>query len=104
MDNEEKRRHPREDVFTAIMISPNGHEHRAAVFNLSESGAHVGLPADFERNVGAALRLFFLLEDERTVILNAHIVRVAVDHLGVQFAPFQERHIRHLITELAGTR
>jgi len=102
--NLEKRRHPREDVFTAIMISPNGHEHRTAVYNLSESGARVGLPVDFERDVGAELRLFFQLEDEQTIIIEAQLVRVAVDHLGVRFAPFQEENIRHLMTELSGTR
>ena len=104
MDNEDKRRHQREDVFTAIMISPNGHEQRTAVFDLSESGARLGIPADFERHVGAALRLFFPLENEPTLILKAQLVRVAVDHLGVQFAPFQEQGIHHLMAELAGTR
>lgn len=96
----EQRRHPRTDVLTAIMVSPNGHENRAAVFNLSESGAMVGLPVDFERSVGAAIRLFFTLHDQDTVILNAEIARVAVDHLGVRFAPFQENDIRHVMADI----
>ena len=102
MDTEEKRRTPREDLFTAIMISPNGHENRATIFNMSESGARVGLPEDFERNVGAALRLFFELDESETVMLNAHVVRVAVDHLGVEFEPRQEADIRHVMSELSG--
>lgn len=104
MDHDEKRRHQRHNVFSAIMISPNGHENRATVYDLSESGARVGLPDDFEHDVGASLRLFFLLDETETVILNAHIVRVAIDHLGVQFAPAQEDDIRHLMTELAAAR
>ena len=35
---EERRRHARTDVATAIMVSPNGHENRTTVFDLSESG------------------------------------------------------------------
>ena len=101
MDQDEKRRHQRHNVFSAIMISPNGHENRATVYDLSESGARVGLPDDFEHDVGASLRLFFLLDEAETIILNAHIVRVAIDHLGVQFSPAQEEDIRHLMTELA---
>lgn len=101
MDSEEKRRHPRQDVFTAVMVSPNGHEHRATVFNLSESGARLGLPSDFERNVGADLRVFFTLDDDQTVMLNARIVRVAVDHLGLQFGPSQEQDIRNVMSEFA---
>ena len=104
MENEEKRRHRRQNVMSAIMISPNGHEHRTSVYDLSESGARVGVPADFQRNVGAGLRLFFLLDNEQTVVLDAHLVRIAVDHLGVQFAPAQEQDIRHLMTELISSR
>lgn len=103
MNYQDQRRHPRADVLTAIMISPNGHENWATVFNLSESGAMVGLPPDFRREIGAALRLFFQLDDDDTVILRARVARVAVDHLGLQFAPFQERDIRHLMAELSGT-
>jgi hypothetical protein len=102
MSSEERRRHQRENVLSAIMISPNGHENRAMVYDLSESGARVGLPADFEHEVGAGLRLFFMLDDNETIVLNAHIVRVAIDHLGVQFAPAQESDIRYLMSELVG--
>lgn len=100
MSHEEKRRYRRAEVFTAIMISPNGHENRSTVYDLSESGARVGLPEDFEHAVGAGVRLFFLLDDNETVVLNASIVRVAIDHLGVQFAPSQEEDIRYLMAEL----
>ena len=100
MSHEEKRRQWRAQVFTAIVISPNGHENRSTVYDLSESGARVGLPEDFEHAVGAGVRLFFLLDDNETVVLNASIVRVAIDYLGVQFAPAQEDDIRYLMAEL----
>lgn len=100
---EEKRRHHREDVFTTIMVSPNGSENRATVFNVSQSGARVGLPQDFNRNVGAPLRLFFTVEEDQTIILNAHVVRVAVDYLGVEFESAQDDDIRHVMSEFSGS-
>ena len=103
MQDQDQRRHPRADVCTAIMVSPNGHENRATVFNISESGAMVGLPPDFERGIGAVVRLFFRLHDHDTIILNAQVARVAVDHLGVQFAPFQEHDIRRVMDDLLGS-
>ena len=104
MDIQEKRRHARQEVFTAIMISPNGHENRSAVYDLSESGARIGLPEDFEHEVGASVRLFFLLDDSETVVLQAHIARVAIDYLGVEFSPAQEDNIRYLMGELVAQR
>lgn len=100
---EEKRGFPRHDVYTTIMISPNGHEICATVFNVSQSGAQVGLPPDFKRNVGAPVRLFFTVGEHRTIILEAHVVRVAVDHLGVEFSPAQEANIHHVISEFSGS-
>ena len=97
---EEHRRHPREDTYQAIMVSPNGHQHRASVLNLSESGARVGLPEDFHRAVGAELKLYFPLEDKETVMLKGHVVRVAVDHVGVEFNSLQEDDIRYLMRHI----
>ena len=99
---EEKRRFSRHDVYTTIMISPNGHENRATVYNVSESGARVGVPTDFKRGVGAPVRLFFTVDQDQTIILEAQVVRVAVDHLGVQFSPAQEANIRHVMSEFSG--
>lgn len=96
----EKRRHARTDLVTAILVSPNGHENRTLVFDLSESGAKVGLPTEFEHGVGASLRLYFPLEHSPTVMLGARIVRVAIDHLGVEFSSGQIDKVHGLIDEL----
>ena len=101
IEMEERRRHPRSDVVSAIMISPNGHENRAAVFDLSESGARVGLPDDFEHGVGATVRLFFPLERAPPVVIGARIVRVAIDHLGLAFNEGQESKVRGLMDQLS---
>jgi hypothetical protein len=97
---DEHRKHPREDIYQAIMVSPNGHQHRAQVLNLSLSGARVGLPDDFNRAVGAELKLYFPIEDEETVMLRGHVVRVAVDHVGVEFNPAQEDDIRYVMQRI----
>ena len=43
---EEKRRSPREDVFTTLMNTPNGHVNRATAYTVSARGARVVLPVD----------------------------------------------------------
>ncbi len=102
METVEKRQHAREEVFIAVMVSPNGDEHRAAVYDLSESGARVGLPANWTPNFGSALRLFFLLDKTNVIVLEGRVARVGIDHLGVQFAPSQEQSIHQLLAEVSG--
>lgn len=101
LGDQERRRHPRSDVVSAIMISPNGHENRAVVFDLSEGGAKVGLPDDFEHGIGASVRLFFPLEHAPPVVIGAQIVRVAIDHLGLAFNTGQESQVRSLMDALS---
>jgi hypothetical protein len=96
----ERRRHARTEVASAVMVSPNGHENRTTVFDLSESGARIGLPLDFEHGAGATVRLYFP-KTQGPMIVYARILRVAVDHLGVEFAPGQESTVLQLIDELS---
>lgn len=98
---DDRRRHTRSEVATAILVSPNGHENRTAVYDLSESGARIGLPADFEYGMGAGVRLFFPLARGPTLALSARIVRVAMDHLGIEFGGGQEAEIAKLIEGLS---
>ena len=99
--SEERRRHARTDLATAIMVSPNGHENRTTIFDMSESGARIGLPDDFEHGDGATVRLFFPLTASPNAVFKARIVRVAIDHLGVEFAEGQDAEVRQLIDELS---
>jgi len=79
---DDRRRHARLEVSTAIMVSPNGHANETNVFDLSESGARIGIPQDFEHGLGALVRLHFP-KTHGPLIVFAEIVRVAIDHLGV---------------------
>ena len=98
---DDRRRHVRSEVATVILVSPNGHENRTAVYDLSESGARIGLPADFDFGVGAGVRLFFPLARGPTLALGAKIVRVEIDNLGLEFGPGQEATIHKLLESLS---
>jgi len=96
----DRRRHARRDVATAIMVSPNGHANTTTMFDISESGARFGLPPDFEHGEGALVRLHFP-KSQGPMVLFAEIKRVAVDHIGVEFAENQEVLVHQLIDELS---
>jgi hypothetical protein len=96
----ERRRHRRSEVATVIQVSPNGHENRSVVYDMSRSGARIGLPRDPDFGVGAGVRLFFPRVHGSTIMLGAKIVRVAIDHLGIEFGPGQEAVIHKLLISL----
>ena len=96
----ERRRHMRLEVATTIMVSPNGQANHSTVFDISESGARIGLPSDFEHGEGALVRLYFPKAHGPMVLL-AEIKRVAMDHIGVEFAENQEPLVSQLIDELS---
>jgi PilZ domain-containing protein len=100
----EKRRHQRHDVVSAVMVAPNGDQHSAQLMDLSLGGARVGLPDDWNPSDGLALRVFFLTDTEDATVLAVRITRVAVDHLGLEFAPAQEEQIQHLLDVLRHSR
>ena len=95
-----RRRHERTPVATVILVSPNGLENRTSVYDLSASGARIGLPKDFEFGIGAGVRLFFPTP-KGNIAFGARIVRVELDHLGIEFGPGQEGAIRELLAEVS---
>ena len=100
---QEKRRHPRQSVLTAVMVQPNGHRHEAQVLDLSLGGARVRRPSDWNPSDGAALRMFFEVGGEDEIALQGHVSRVSVDHMGVSFDDAQEDRVQQLF-EAIGKR
>ena len=96
----ERRRHTRRDVAATILVSPNGQANHTCLYDISESGARIGLPENFEHGDGALVRLYFPKE-HGPVVLFAEIKRVIFDHLGVEFAENQEALVAQLIDELS---
>ena len=97
----ERRRHRRSEVATVILVSPNGHENRSVVYDMSRSGARISLPRDLDFGMGAGVRLFFPRVHGSTIVIGAKIVRIAIDHLGLEFGPGQEATIHKLLESLS---
>jgi hypothetical protein len=70
-----------------------------AVIDLSEGGAALewNLPYDIE--VGAAVRLRFLLAGEQSIEIDGRIVRIANGRAGVEFMRAQQSQVRQLLAE-----
>jgi hypothetical protein len=98
----DRRRHERADVSATILVSPNGHPNHTTIFDLSLSGARIGLPEHFEHGVGALVRLYFP-NTPGPMVLFAEIKRMAVDHVGVEFADGQHEQVNQLFGELLAT-
>lgn len=96
----ERRQTSRREVHDAVMISPNGHGHDAEIFDISAGGARVGLSDDWTPADGASLKVFFLVDSDDPIMLYGHVVRVAIDHLGLAFEPDQEGRILALMRRL----
>lgn len=93
----ERRRQPRQEVRLATMITPNGTQHDATVLNLSRGGACVALSNDWTPGDGAPLKLLFQMDNDESIVVEAHVARIAVDHMGLAFDPGQATRIRELL-------
>ena len=93
----EQRRQGRWQVLSTIMVRPNGDQHEAQVLDVSLGGARMRLPEDWNPSDGARLRMYFLSDTRHAVTLDARVTRIAIDHMGVAFAPAQEERIRRLL-------
>ncbi len=97
----ERRRHPRRNTLMAIMVTPNGDRHAATVLDVSAGGARMRLPDEhWTPSEGSALRMFFEVDEEQTIAVRGRVVRVCIDHFGVQFGPKQERQIHDLLDSI----
>ena len=97
----EHRRHPRRDVVNAIMIRPNGEQHKALVIDVSLGGARMRLPEDWVPRDGANVRMYFMPDSDDAITLDAQVTRIGIDHMGVAFAPEQEDRILMLLDAIS---
>ena len=93
----DRRRDRRSEVATVILVAPNGHENRTAVYDMSRSGARIGLPLDLDFGVGAGVHLYFPRVHGEPIKVGAKIVRVGKEHLGIEFGPGQDQVIGELL-------
>jgi hypothetical protein len=99
MSPTEKRRHPRKDVFSPVLIALEDQGFLTEAWDLSRGGARLGRPARWAAELGAPLRLYFLLDQETVITLAARLVREGNDHLGVEFSAEEDERIQALLYE-----
>ena len=96
----EQRRFRRQPVSSAVIVTPNGHGHETRILDISEGGACVALPSDWIPIAGAPLKILFLPDSPTPIMLQAHVARVGLDHLGVAFDAVQNDSVRQLLEGL----
>lgn len=95
----DKRRHPRKEVFTAALIALDGDGHLSEVWDLSQGGARLGRPLTWTESAGSKVRIYFMLDQETVIVLDARVVRVTEDHLGIEFGSGQDERVQSLLYE-----
>jgi hypothetical protein len=96
----EQRRFRRQEVSSAVIVTPNGHGHDTRILDISEGGACMALPSDWVPVSGAPLKILFLPDSQTPIVLQAHVARIALDHLGVEFDAVQEDSVHALLQGL----
>jgi hypothetical protein len=100
MNFEEKRRHPRKDVYIAALIALGENGYLSEVWDLSQGGARLGRPKGWTADPSVRpIRIYFMLDQETVVAVTARIVRVSEENLGVEFVPGQDERIQVLLYE-----
>ncbi|PIV32313.1 MAG: hypothetical protein COS34_13865 [Lysobacterales bacterium CG02_land_8_20_14_3_00_62_12] len=99
MDANEKRVHPRKDVFSAAMLVAGEDGYLSEVWDISQGGARLGRPKHWPTQMPELIRVFFMLDQDTVISLAARVARTGGEHLGVQFVEGQEERIHHLMYE-----
>ena len=99
MEINEKRLHPRKDVFSAAMLVLGDRGYLSEVWDLSQGGARVGRPKSWPGDVGEPFRIFFMLDQDTVISLLVRMVRSGMDSLGLQFLEGQDQRIHDLMYE-----
>ena len=99
MSSNEKRQHPRKDVFSPVLIAFEDQGFLTEAWDLSRGGARLGRPASWSAGQGAEFKIYFMLDQETVITVTATLVRLASDHLGVQFGQDQDERVQALMYE-----
>ncbi len=99
MDANEKRLHPRKDVFSAAMLVLGEEGYLSEVWDISQGGARLGKPKKWPNVHPDLIRVFFMLDQDTVISVSARIARSGGDHVGVQFVEGQEQRIQQLMYE-----
>jgi hypothetical protein len=99
MSYAEKRRHPRLSVFSAAMLVLDDQAYLSEVKDLSQGGARVALPRNWNLPIATECQLFLIFDQETVIGLRIRVVRVGYDDLGLEFMPGQEEKVAAVLYE-----
>jgi hypothetical protein len=101
MSFDEKRRHPRKDVYIAALLALGENGYLSEVWDISQGGARLGRPKRWSADPSARpIKVYFMIDQETVIAVSARIVRVSEEHLGVEFVSGQDERIRQLLYEV----
>lgn len=99
MEANEKRLHPRKDVFSAAMLVLGDEGYLSEVWDISQGGARLGRPKKWPSSFPDQIRVFFMLDQDTVISLAARIARCDDDHVGLQFTEGQQQRVQQLMYE-----
>jgi hypothetical protein len=99
MDGIDQRRHRRESVTLAVVVTPSGAKPVTAVIDLSEGGTCLDWTLRDDISLGTPVHLCFLLDGQQAIEIDGRIVRVGSGHAGIEFLPAQQDLVRQLLAE-----
>jgi PilZ domain len=99
MEANEKRLHPRKDVFSAAMLVLGEEGYLSEVWDISQGGARLGKPKKWPGVPPEQIRVFFMLDQDTVISLAARIARSSSDSVGLQFVEGQEQRVQQLMYE-----
>jgi len=95
----EKRRHPRLAIYSAALAVSGGEGYLSDVKDLSQGGACIGRPKNWPDKAPEACRVFFIFDQETVIGIDARVVRIGAEELGLEFMPGQAERIESLLYE-----
>ncbi|HET9032413.1 MAG TPA: PilZ domain-containing protein [Dokdonella sp.] len=99
MSIDEKRRFPRLPIFSAALITHEGQGWLSEVRDLSQGGARLARPAQWNSADRSGCRVYFIFDQETVIAIDADCVRDGDEDLGFEFRPDQESIIESLLYE-----
>jgi hypothetical protein len=100
MNFDEKRRHPRKDVYIAALLALGDNGYLTEVWDLSQGGARLGRPKRWTAEPSARpIRVYFMLDQDTVIAITARLVRSSEDNIGIEFVSGQDERIQSLLYE-----
>jgi hypothetical protein len=95
----EKRRFPRVELSSTVLIAAPRGGYLAEVHDLSLGGARVSRPLEWAQALGDSFRLFFIFDQDTVIELSADLIRQTDSDLAFLFHAGQDEDAGRLMYE-----